>query len=302
MVSTHQIVIGLCLVSFGGLKLCPCPPRVVAGQYHPIESPELIARKLIEFQVEVDKIPTDEKQCLLMAEKRCPDLLTDELKLMFLRCDVFHARLAALRYVEYWNKRCELFGDPLAFEPLCLDTHLNSPADQTALATGLFNLFEVNGRVVSFERLHTYRLDQTTRESYMKIVFYLSHVALENEETQKRGIIVFSYPRGVDLAKQKDLKMLRLASTLKGAIPVRLSAYHCCHPPHWLRFFLPLVRLLLGKKLSQRLIFHTGSDDDVLAILKRKYGFCPEDLPVEIGGERLLDMTPFYEARRAAGM
>ena len=236
-----------------------------------------------------------------MAEQRCPALLTDEFKLMFLRCDVFNARVAAHRYVEYWKKRFELFRDQ-AFEPLTLETHLSSPEDQTALANGLFNLYEVNGRIVSFERMHTYCLDQTTRESYVKVLWYLTHVALENEGTQRKGIIVLNYPRGVDLVKQQDLKLLRLASTLKGAIPLRLSAYHCCHPPSWVKLFLPLVRLLLGKRLAQRLMFHTGSDDHVLAILKTKYGFGPEDLPVEIGGDRELDMAPFYEARRALGL
>jgi len=272
----------------------------VLGQYHPVESPELIAWKLIGFHIKLASIHSDKKLSVLTAEKHCPELLTDDFKLMFLRCEVFHAHRAALRYVAYWKKRHEIFGEK-AFEPITLATHMRSSVDKVALANGLFNLFEVNGRIVSFECMHTFCLDQTTRESYLKVLWYLIHVALENIETQKKGIIALNYPRGVDILKQKDLTMVYMFGTLKGVAPIHLSAYHCCHPPKWTKAFLPFVHLILGKRLSQRIVFHSGSDEDVLKCLQR-YGFSKEDLPIEVGGEKMLSMTTFYETRRNGGL
>jgi hypothetical protein len=65
----------------------------VYGQLYPKENPELIAQKLIEMELEIEKLQlaadTNGKQnCLQLqqAQERCPELLTDGFKLMFLRC------------------------------------------------------------------------------------------------------------------------------------------------------------------------------------------------------------------------
>jgi hypothetical protein len=61
----------------------------VYGQIHPNETPDLVDEKLAAFEKVVANIPKAEKANLLEAEKRCPRLLTNNFKLMFLRCEVF---------------------------------------------------------------------------------------------------------------------------------------------------------------------------------------------------------------------
>lgn len=271
------------------------------GQFHPIESPELIEQKLTEFHHEVTQLASNDKKALDMAQLQCPELLTSDFKLAFLRCEIFHAPNAALRWAKYWNKRYELLGND-AFQPLTINTCLGKDSDRVAREMGLFNLIPVQGRLAAFERIHKYNLQDTDRMSVLRVQFYLMHVALENEETQKKGMICFHYPRGVNLVKQQDLRMVRLMASFKGSVPLRLSAYHVCHPPSWASTFVPLVRKLLGRRLSQRIVFHTGSDQAVLRYLKDQFGFKASELPVEIGGDVTVDMIPFYREREKAGL
>jgi hypothetical protein len=70
------------------------------GQVHPNETPELIAQKQAEFETEIEKLPADTKESLLQAQERCPELLTHDFKLMFLRCEVFNADVSNVTYIE----------------------------------------------------------------------------------------------------------------------------------------------------------------------------------------------------------
>ena len=63
------------------------------GQLHPVETPELIARKRQEFEAEIAKLP--DKKKLEEAQKKCPHLLTDDFQLAFLRCEVFNADVSS---------------------------------------------------------------------------------------------------------------------------------------------------------------------------------------------------------------
>jgi len=75
------------------------------GQRHPVETEDLILHKLEEMDETLTVIPPSKKQSLCRAEKLCPEILTDEFKLRFLRCEVFNAQRAAQRYISYWKKR-----------------------------------------------------------------------------------------------------------------------------------------------------------------------------------------------------
>ena len=68
----------------------------VYGQYYPQETEALIEESLTAFQEALEKIPEDEKQALCQATEKCPELLTDNFKLMFLRCEVFDIDVSTL--------------------------------------------------------------------------------------------------------------------------------------------------------------------------------------------------------------
>ena len=67
----------------------------IYGQVHPVETDDLIAEKLVAFDEEVEKL-TD-KEFVVQAQEKCPQLLTKEFKLLFLRAEVFNADVGVMR-------------------------------------------------------------------------------------------------------------------------------------------------------------------------------------------------------------
>ena len=64
------------------------------GQVHPVETPAMIADKLVALQGALDPLPDAAKVALRQAQTACPAQLTDEFKLMFLRAEVFDATVS----------------------------------------------------------------------------------------------------------------------------------------------------------------------------------------------------------------
>ena len=296
------------------------------GQLHPVETLELIARKRQEFEAEIAKLP--DKKNLEEAQKKCPHLLTDDFKLIFLRCEVFNAdvsskcvlsvvdsranvnpyfchntittQLAAKRYARYWDKRVELVGPDKAFKPLILSEALVD--DSVALSIGFVNLTgtkDPQGRSIIFVDPSKQDRTRYSRESMVRALWYILHAALEDVDTQKHGVVFLIYPHHARFSQfDRTLSMMQLDS-LKGVIPVRMSAMHICCPPEWISMLVPLVNLLMGERLRKRIKFHTGSTENVLKSLG-KYGLAEDVLPKELGGNISVDMEAWLEDRKAA--
>jgi hypothetical protein len=95
----------------------------VYGQVHPIESDELVQRKLQELETHLAEIAQTAAAAYGEAQTKCPQLIAnDNFKLVLLRCEQFNAKLAAERFVQYWEKRVEIYGAERAFLPLTLQT------------------------------------------------------------------------------------------------------------------------------------------------------------------------------------
>ena len=63
------------------------------GQAHPIETQDVVIHSLKEFEAAVEAIPAKDKPSLTEAQQKCPQLLTDDFKLQFLRCEVFNEKV-----------------------------------------------------------------------------------------------------------------------------------------------------------------------------------------------------------------
>jgi hypothetical protein len=262
------------------------------GQTHPIETPSLIICTLKMFDYEVAALPTESTLYVRQAQARCPELLTRDFKLLFLRCDLFDPKVAAKRYAKYWAKRVEIFGEK-AFKPLTfigdegMRVHLDSGVGEfiDPSSEGQRRMLYVNGG----------NLVRKDPEGLLRATWYMCHVLLETEETAKKGLIVLIFPeRKVTREEiQRALKdpnfngKTHVAYMLRdyclGILPVRLSAWHVCHPAPFLRIVIPLMRMLFAKRLTQRIHVHSGTVENVLEALK-KFGIEKGEVPIKLGG------------------
>jgi hypothetical protein len=62
----------------------------VYGQIHPTETVDLIQKSLHDFHAILNHLPDKKKHNVLQAQLKCPEMLTDSFKLMFLRCECYN--------------------------------------------------------------------------------------------------------------------------------------------------------------------------------------------------------------------
>jgi hypothetical protein len=209
-------------------------------------------------------------------------------------------KLAAKRYVHYWQKRLEIFGPDRAFRPLTLEQALSE--DSVALSIGVIQLTgtkDPSGRSIVF--IDPSKQDRTkyTRESMCRTLWYMLHAALENEDSQRKGVVVIGYPHHVKFS-QVDRALMKLqGESVRACIPVRLSGFHLCHPPVFFAIIYPIIKLMLGERLRKRISVHYGSEEKVLHQLE-KYGLAKDAVPSDLGGDVVLDVQSWLDKRRAA--
>lgn len=273
----------------------------VYGQVHPTESDELLVAKLNDLEAELGLIATADKADWIQAMAKCPELVAEDSKLKFLRCEVFNADLAAKRLVKYWKKRVEIFGEK-AFSPLTLDEGLSD--DQVAVERGVMTLLgskDPSGRsLIYWDPSH---LDSTkyTTESMVRAFWYVLHAATEDLEAQQHGVIVIVDPQRAYFSQFDSTIGKLFMNSMSGVLPLRLSGIHICYPPYFVSMVLPIVKMFMPERMQKRIRFHTGSQEDVIRTLNDQFGLAPSMLPKEIGGAMDVDHLGWLAKRRLDG-
>ena len=210
--------------------------------------------------------------------------------------------------VAYWDKRLEIFGPERAFLPLTIrgsettDSALQGN-DLVALQRGVVRLLpekaDPGGRNILFvDPSRTDRSKYSTLEK-VRAVWYIMHVALEDDEdTQCKGIIMLLYPHCAKLAQFDRNLAKHVIGSIRGCLPLRLSAVHFCPPPAFFQVIFPVIKLLFGERLRKRINIFFGSQEHVLQRLEQKHGLSRQKLPTELGGSTELDHAKWVEDRR----
>lgn len=139
---------------------------------------------------------------------------------------------------------------------------------------------------------------QCSRESLSRSLWYAVHAALETESVQQKGIVFISFPKNAKFS-QFDSKLDKMhISAIRGCLPLRVGAFHVCHPPSFVAIIFPIIKLMMGERLRKRIKVYSGSDKKVLKKLE-PFGLTKDMLPKELGGDLELDQAAWLAARKS---
>ena len=220
---------------------------------------------------------------------------------------VWTLQKAAQRYATYWDKRLEIFGEQRAFAKL---TVASMEEDMKPLQIGALQVIRRRKTAIdgSDERDILY-MDSSklepgayTRESGCRAFWHLFHALLEDEQVQKRGLIVLGYSANFR-NRNRDSTFTRMCvASMQGCLPIRLSAFHVCHSPPIFHFFAKMLLCFIGERLRKRVLPHAGKYEKVVELLVSKYAIPLSCIPTDMSGDLVLDQQAWLDQRRAAGL
>jgi len=206
--------------------------------------------------------------------------------------------------IAYWEKRVGIFGDEKAFLPMTLSGALKG--DERSLEIGFLRpTFQKDdaGRAILYVEPSRLPMDKNyDRHSMVRAFWYYNHAALEDEEVQKKGVVIVAYPKEAQKS-QFDRKMTKMnMGSIRGCLPMRVAAIHICHPPWFFEIIFAIAKIFLGERLRKRVKVHTGSEEGVIDTLEKKFGIDRVKLPSQMGGGNDLDHMDWLEKRRSSGL
>ena len=204
--------------------------------------------------------------------------------------------------MSYWEKRVDIFGEK-AFQPLTLSEAL--AGDEQSFGLGAMTLLSTkdpSGRALVYYDPSKLDKSKYTTKSMVRTFWYVFHAALENEDAEKRGVIFLIDPGRAKFSNFDRSVAKLMAGSIKGALPVRVSAIHVIHPPTFFKLIWPIMKVLLSERLRKRLNLHSGSDEVVLKKLNEKFGLELHMLPKEVGGHVTVDHKGWLQHRSESSL
>ena len=193
------------------------------------ESPELLRKSFQELDLELQKlrrqwVAFDMSQRLF---GETTYLNTDDLRIIFLRCDLFDVKNAASRICKYAELMHEIFGDfALQRRPYLTDL---TDLELSILETGGYQILP--GRDRAGRRiLGNFAFDAPEEfdvRSRLRLSMYCVLAFVEDVETQQKGAVTMSWWHNVSV---NDFLIRKKVHERVDAIPMRVGAYHLCIP------------------------------------------------------------------------
>ena len=227
------------------------------------ETPELLEKALLDLDVELSIIK--EKAAYEKALKASTDYVTDvSFRIRFLRADLYDSKKAASRMVRYFETKSELFGD----ERLALPIRLADLTDLEVafLKRGSFQVLhsrDTKGRavVVSMTAHHSFPRPEIVDPAIMvqKVFWYAMGTLVEDEETQKNGVVFIIYGIGSKMqANEMSRKIWWGCSRITMTLPLYLTSVHYCNNKSIVGPQVPFVALSVGPEVRARMRTHQG--------------------------------------------
>lgn len=210
----------------------------------------------------------------------------DEFRLKFLRAEQFNAQKAAERMVKNLNLLERYLGIVGLSRPICIsDLDIEGLQIIKAGAFQLLPFRDRTGRRIAV-RIGPLGIDFIKNEkSMMKTLLYLYQVLSEDVESQKRGLVMISFPSiNFDPTTISDPKAKRHIYDILNSIAIRFASNHMCFPDKpWFRALGSLFLLASPTSIRVRTRLHFGSITECQYKMMG-YGIPADQLPIKNSG------------------
>ena len=192
------------------------------------ETPVFIEKALQQLDEEISKIRR--KSAYELAEEQNKEYVTNPtFRIMFLRASAFHPGKAAARLVGYFEGILKYFGESLLTKRIQY-SDLNSD-DQACAKAGHLQILpsrDRSGRVVFTDIDPFQDKSYVTANNRLKACIHMWLMLAEDDENQKRGLVVIVMQMGsLDLARA-SLPVSREFPRVLSWLPLRVCALHFC--------------------------------------------------------------------------
>jgi hypothetical protein len=248
------------------------------------EDPKCVEASLAEMAENLEKIK--KKSAYDKAYFLSPGYVENpKFKLMFLRCENFDAKKAAVRFANHFERKLELFGSDMLVREIQFDDL--TPDDRAALLSGSIQFLSVkdrSGRTVccNAQKYHNYkhwtnhvrRVYAFTRfflryptflthvlciKMQMKVLWYLAMGNLaDDEDIQRFGLVLVVYCVGPFKMAEIDREMMTHGMDYSHGLPLRYSALHYCFDDPRLRPVISFSKLIVDTSTRLRFRAHFG--------------------------------------------
>eukprot|EP00977_Amphora_coffeiformis_P009545 scaffold2204_cov166-Amphora_coffeaeformis.AAC.5 len=250
----------------------------------------------------IKAIPNNEKRAYLMALAQCPHLLHRESCIeRFLQCDSNQGEKAAKRFVDYWEKRRQVYDDN-AFLPLALsEPRVLSESCKALMQNGWISLLPPDkyGRRVCLLNLS---VDKGTRhffqEDKARCIFFVLQCLSEQPPVQTTGIaVVVVYGNFPHTAPTTSIKAF---DEILKVMPIKVVSLHVIHTGKsghddgaFYESFVPVaLKTMLNAPIDQdhdamlemRARIHVNKSRETILSELEQDGFESQNLPAIIGG------------------
>jgi hypothetical protein len=211
---------------------------------------------LVELEEELQKVPN--KNAYETARSSSVDYVSNRtFRLQFLRADSFNVRHAAVRIVAYFEAKLELFGLEKLTKYIT-QSDLDKE-DLACLESGISQLLPVRdttGRTILCV-IPSYTPEGTSAQARLRSTWYITQIALEDEETQKRGVV------GLCCYLGKPRSRSDRSATWKNVRnicvnPVRFVACHFCFDNPKMEVLVNIAASVFETRTRIRMRAHCG--------------------------------------------
>jgi hypothetical protein len=234
---------------------------------HVDESPEFIARNLLELEHALEKIRR--KDAFNLAKSISSEYVNNEkFRLAFLRAGLFDVEKAADRMVRHFETKLDLFGPEVLARDITMDDL--DEDDMICLRSRVTHVLPVrdsSGRAISCWAPGL-RPNNCPLRAKLRGWFYGAMLLLWDEETQKKGSVLVVYLTGTGNTDIDRSLAWNLPST-SAAIPLRSASVHLCIDGSTVHPLVALSLRVIGRYARLRIRFHFGTiNESVLTSIR----------------------------------